>query len=177
MRYIVALIPSSQASIEYIQTAQALFAPSSEGYLLTEGKAYPHVTVCQYEYEKEEDAIAVWKKIEQIKIRSLPIRFIGMGFEVGMGKYKGLYWSSISAARDEKLMELHNKSMEVLKACNLKCINDNRDLYRPHITLALVKTPELLQKWPDTLLNDVGDFRLVLAQGDDVGQLVRVICE
>jgi 2'-5' RNA ligase len=176
MRYILALVPTREVATTYIQTAQTLFGNHHDSYLLSE-KVSPHITVCQFETEQESKATLFWHQIDTLSNRKLFPRLTGVSFQKGMGKLKEFYWAEVSVAREEALMKVHQFALDALEKCGLHSVNDSGDLYRPHITLARIRLPETIQRWPDELFEDQGEYKLALALGDDHGQYLSTIFE
>lgn len=176
MRYILALTPAKETITAYIQAAQLLFSPSSEGYLLSENSS-PHITICQFECDDTQQARAIWEDVADLEIDPFPVRFTGVSFLKGSGPHQGFYWAEIGVGRDPNIMKVHHAAMKIIESHGLRCLNDSGDLYRPHLTLARIRLPETIQKWPDGILTNEKVFRLTLAQGDNNGQYLRTIFE
>ena len=174
MRFILALIPKKQAMTLYIHAAQMLFSPVHEGYLLSEN-SLPHITICHFECQHEKEAKTIWEDIEMLNLPSfLPI-FTGISFIKGTGLHQAHYWAELSVARDKQIMKVHRLAAKIIQSKGLSCLNDSGDLYRPHLTLARIRFPEIIQKWPETLFSHPPDFQIALAVGDNYGQYLYTL--
>ncbi len=176
MRFILALIPPKQTISAYLHAAQMLFSPVHDGYLLSEN-SLPHITVCQFECDSENEAQIIWKQIETLNLRPFSPRFTGLSFVKGVGVHQEYYWAELSIARDEEIMRVHQLAADVIRSKGLACLNDSDNLYRPHLTLARVRLPDAIQRWPDSLLTNTNDFRITLARGDNNGQYLYTLFE
>ena len=177
MRYILALVPTNESvAAQYIETAQALFKPHHDSYLLST-KVSPHITVCQFETEEEKQAERFWTEVGKLSMYRIVPRFTGVSFQRGAGNLKQYYWAEISVARDENLMRMHLFALDSLKNVGLTSFNDSGDLYRPHLTLARMHLPPTIIKWKEEILDDPGEFKLTLAKGDNHGQYLSTLLE
>ncbi len=154
----IAFVPPKEKRKKYIRAAQMLFSSVSIGYLLHEW-SLPHITVCQFKCRQKKDAAAVWKELA-IK-DTFPIRFTGVSFIKGLGIHKKFYWAELSVARDKEVMRVHQMAAAAVHMQGFPCLNDQGDLYRPHLTLARIRLPSTIKKWPDILLKGA-NFRLEL---------------
>ncbi len=176
MRFILALIPPKETVAAFIQAAQMLFASDNDGYLLSE-TSLPHVTVCQFECDSEQEARAIWQRVDSLNIQPIPLRFTGVSFVKGTGLHKEAYWTELSIARNENVMRIHRIASEIVRAQGFHSLNDSGDLYRPHLTLARIRLPDVISRWPEELLKSAGHFKLALARGDQNGQYLQTLCE
>lgn len=159
MPYMIVLIPPQDIVRICIHEAQKMFLSMSDGYLLAE-HSLPHITVCQFECDREEVAQATWKEIASQTMDSFPVRLRGVSFIKGIEAHREFYWAELAVARDEELMKVHQLTVAVIQARGLGCLNAVGDLYRPHLTLARIRLPKFFQTWSDSLLNDSSSFKL-----------------
>ncbi|MCF7853124.1 MAG: 2'-5' RNA ligase family protein [Simkaniaceae bacterium] len=158
-----------------MHAAQQLFAPVSDGYLLSE-ESLPHITVCQFDSKDEEEALSLWNQLEKYALQPCPIRLTGVSFVKGVGEHQGVYWAELSVARSSELMKIHRVAVELFQSNGYELINDIHDLYRPHLTLARIHKPKQFLSWPDeTLSNEHGPFVLALGLGDQNGQFKKML--
>ena len=189
MRFILALIPPKQTISVYLHAAQMLFSPVHDGYLLSDN-SLPHITVCQFECDNENDVQVIWKQIEKLNIRPFSPRFTGLSFIKpfsprftglsfikGVGVHEEYYWAELSVARDQEMMKVHQLAAGIIRSKGLACLNDSDNLYRPHLTLARIRLPDTIQRWPDALLTNTSDFKFALARGDNNGQYLYTLFE
>jgi hypothetical protein len=166
-KYIIALL--AVEPFNYIKAAQQLFSSNAEGYLLGP-HSDPHITLCQF-YTDDERLAFIQDEITALKSKVQPL-FTGFSF-IQDRQDASFWWAELAVVRAPDLMLLHNKIVFNLKQKNIPCINDSGDLYRPHLTLARVKTPHLSHLNAD-LLQD-RPFRLAIGYGDEIGQFIDVI--
>ncbi|WP_213158358.1 hypothetical protein [Parachlamydia sp. AcF125] len=50
-------------------------------------------------------------------------------------------------------------------------------MYRPYLTLARIRLPDNIQRWPDALFTNTDDFVLAFALGDNNGQYLYTLFE
>jgi 2'-5' RNA ligase len=174
MRYILALLPPKESVLTYIQAAQMLFSPCSDGYLLREQIAQPHVTLCQFKCDLEECA-KIWEEFSELEVKPIPLRFTGVRFGKGSGIHEEFYWTELSVARDAELMRIHRLALSIVQAHGHTCLTDCEDLYNPHLTLARIRLPKQILSWQDALLNNPGPFKIALGEGDDNGQYIYTL--
>lgn len=174
IRYILALIPPPEQAPIYIQTAQKLFSASSEGYLLSENSS-PHITLCQFECDREQTELTVWEEIKKLNLNSSSVRFTGISFLKGVGEHNDFYWAEIAIGRDEEILSLHHTAVKIIQSQGLHSLNDSGALYRPHLTLARIRLPHVIQKWPDEILQNKHPFKIALAKGDHNGQYLSTL--
>lgn len=173
MRYILAFVPSDENINTYRQASQKLFSKVQEGYLLLEN-IIPHITICQFQCEVPKME-TIWNQIEELKIPSLIPRFVGVGFVKGEGVHESYYWAQIIVARDERIMKPHLAVVKILRSQHLICLNDSEDLYNPHLTLARIRLPDIIERWSDNLTDNPSSFKMVIGEGDDNGQLLKIL--
>lgn len=71
----------------------------------------------------------------------------------GLDTHKDFYWAELSVARDEEMMKIYRTIAAMIHSHGLICLNDQDDLYRPHLTLARIRLPDTLQKLPEPLIH------------------------
>ncbi|MGC1878159.1 MAG: hypothetical protein WA347_07745 [Rhabdochlamydiaceae bacterium] len=180
MRYILALIPSKQHILTYIQAAQQSFAPINDGYLLADNKSIPHVTICSFQCDEHKVA-EIWSHVESWQINNCPIRAIGLMLK--KGKAPQYHYSvGLSVARDSQLLHLHYLASDLLESHGITSLNPSRELYQPHLTLAgigwLPAKDIVLPFIIDDLLSLPSyHFHIVLGRGDDIGQYLETLFE
>lgn len=146
-RYIIALLADDpRCFTEYAQR----FADSEAGYLLGEN-ALPHVTLVQFN-GAQDDFDAIMQYLQIMNVRTQP-RILGMHF--GLHKTDtDLLWAALSVARDPEVVELHENLVEFLEQRrDVEILTSKRDLFDPHITLALHRGN--IPACPTPLLNTV----------------------
>lgn len=152
MSYMIILEPSQEAEKKYIQASQSLFSERNCGYLLKEG-GMPHITICQFECDKEETAKSLWENIRKIHPNHFSIHFVSLSLVVSTIDNNGYYWAELTVSYKEELFKLHNEVTSLIKSKGLSIINDYGDDYRPHLTLARIQLPYTINKWPKSLLD------------------------
>lgn len=180
MRYILALMPSKQHVLAYVQAAQNMFAPMTDGYLLNEENSLPHVTICAFSCEdKELDAL--WNDLHSADIGICPVRMLALQLKKGqVPQYH--YSVGLTVARDPPLLQLHQHIVNVLRSRQIECLNPCMELYQPHLTLAGIawmpdESVVLSPAIDDLISMSIPPFRLVLAKGDDIGQCLQILYE
>lgn len=180
MRYILALMPSKQYLLACIQAAQQVFSPINDGYLLTENKSIPHVTVCAFQCD-ESKIQEIWLHVQQWQISNCPLHMTGLMLK--KGKTPTHHYSvGLSVARDPQLLHLHYLGLELLESYGITILNPSRESYQPHLTLAgigwLPEKEVILPFVIDDLLSmPTQHFHIVLGRGDDIGQYIETIYE
>jgi hypothetical protein len=105
-------------------------------------------------------------------------RCTGVSFKKGERIYEKYYWAQVQIARDPELMMLHQYSLQVLKELGKECLVLSGELYDPHITLACIHLQRALALWPQEIVsNDKSPFKLILGEGDENGQLLKIFDE
>lgn len=176
MRFILALVPPKSAFFPYIQAAQLMFGPAQDGYLLSD-HSLPHITVCQFDCESEQEAMGVWQKFADLEIPSHQVRFTGVSYIKDTTSENNLYWAELSIERDETLMLIHEFAVKMLQNQGYACVNKIRNLYRPHLTLARFKLPLYMQAWPERILDNSVVFTFSLGLGDQNGQYLKILAQ
>jgi len=152
----------------YVREAQR-FAKEAQGYLLGE-HSLPHVTLAQFyanpqTYAAIVDDLHNGGQIPQIQFN---------GFHFGKDDHvEGVWWVSLSIARDPALVHLHQFVCSILKRHQTEPLNSSADLYRPHLTLARVQKIHL-----DGLTSPVlapSSFGFVVGESDEFGQFKKVL--
>jgi|GEM_PF-3471580 len=180
MRYILALLPSEQQKAAYIQVAQTVFSQICDGYLLTERKSLPHITLGSFQCD-DEKLCEICKHVEQWQTQSCSIRM--MGLMLKKGKIPPHHYSvSLSIARDPAILHLHHLTVNILNSFNIDTINPIQDLYFPHLTLAGIRFApseivSLSSTIDDLIAMKVDPFHLALGKGDDIGQYLETLRE
>lgn len=152
-----ALVPSQESSNKYIQASQNLFGAQDCDHLLSE-ESTPHVTICQFEcFQKQ--VINIWEEFKKLSQPSFTVRFVSLSLIQGIGEHENFYWAELSAARNTPLLNLYQMAIGFIQKKGLTLINDYGDYYRPHLTLARIRLPYTINKWPISLL-DAENFDL-----------------
>lgn len=178
MRYILALIPPEKHGAAYIQAAQKVFAPISDGYLLMDGVSLPHVTICSFQCD-ESKISKLYREIQTWGIESCVVRIMGLFFK--KGKTPAHHYSiSLSIARDPSILHLHQLALALLRSYAITPLNPSQDLYQPHLTLAgihwLPSEIITLNAILDDLISLPAEpFHLVIGKGDDIGQYLETL--
>ncbi|EKE08623.1 MAG: hypothetical protein ACD_17C00078G0008 [uncultured bacterium] len=146
----IALISPLKIRKKYIQAAQRLFSSGSDQCLLS-AHSLPHITLCQFDCEQEE-ASAIAKELEELKMNSYLVRFTGFAFIQGLEVHKDFYWAELSVAREREIMKIYRTTATIIHSHELACLNDQEDLYRPHLTLARIRLSNTIQKLPKNLI-------------------------
>lgn len=181
MRYLLALVPSAQHRLPYIQTAQLAFAAKSNGYLLSENVSTPHITVCSFSCSDDSKLTEIWASAQDWHIESCPVRMLGLLLK--KGKLPPNHYSvSLSVARDPPILNLHHQALRLLESHGIDSLNPNCELYQPHLTLAGIRWgPSEFVILPSVIDELIGmpmsPFHLSLARGDDIGQYLEALFE
>lgn len=164
-KYIIAMLASNPTW--FVNYAQ-LFAGQSAGYLLGE-HALPHVTLVQF-YGEESDYNAVFELLKAQPVDIQP-RITGLNFGYHTDS-PDLLWAALGVARDPQLLALHHKLVDFLEQrAGVEVLTIRRDLYDPHITLALIKGNIPKCQRP---IAPLMKFKLVLGRADRLGQFVEI---
>lgn len=172
MRFILALSPSKDFGLFLISTAQALFSPFSGEYLLS-SNSLPHITLYQFECDSKEDARMIWSELK----REVPKKFTPTITGISFIKKQDFYQAELSVKREPLLIKMHLKAKKLIEEKGFQKLTEDKDLYRPHITLAHIQMPTELPKWPDSILEDKAPFTLTLGLGNDLGQYLHILVE
>jgi 2'-5' RNA ligase len=167
MRYIIGLLATSPSF--FIQEAQRQFSPTAIEYLLSE-TSLPHITLAQFKCDTLEILASLWRDV-QSSISNIPQpNFLGIGLSK---KHNNLWGVSLTVARDAQLIACQRTIVSILKQYDLICISPSDEQYRPHLTLARIPHPELMN-FNDALLNPT-PFILALGFGDENGQYIKTL--
>jgi 2'-5' RNA ligase len=167
MRCIIALL--AELPNLFIEEAQAQFSRIAEGYLLS-NDSLPHVTLAQFYLDNENELKKIWDELQTQVVTMPQPRFTGIGFTQ---KAKNLWGVSLSVARDSELLNLHCVVVDALQKHTIQPLNDSKELYRPHLTLARIREPKL-DNFNVTLLQAT-PFVFALGQADENGQYLKSI--
>lgn len=179
-RYILALLPSERQKAAYIQVAQTVFSTICDGYLLTEGKSLPHITLGSFQCD-DKKLSEICKHVEQWQSCCCPIRV--MGLLLKQGKVPPHHYSvSLSIARDPAILHLHHLTVNILNSFTIDALNPIQDLYFPHLTLAGIRFApseivSLSTTIDDLIAMKADPFHLALGKGDEIGQYLETLCE
>jgi 2'-5' RNA ligase len=164
-KYNLALIPMTKAD-KVIELSRK-FLTIADKYLLGK-KSLPHVTLYQFEAEKE-DIKAVWKHVCDVwEKKSIALEFKEFScitFD------ENIYWISLLPDNRDTLYKMHNIIANIIKQPGRKKID-------PHMTLINTKNTTYKKKVDElsglyTPIIDI--FTLALGKSDDVGQFTKVI--
>lgn len=172
MRFILALSPPRDLALFLISSAQTLFSPMSEGYLLSD-TSLPHITLYQFTGESREEAIAIFSEMQRKFPQSLTPCITGVHFI----RKNHVHQVELSVKRDPTLMKMHLFAKDLIEKNGFVGLTEDQDLYRPHITLVQVRKSELLPRWPDDFFEMNGEFQLSLGLGNELGQYLETIAE
>lgn len=162
-KYNLAFIPKFKSK-EFISLTEQ-YTDFHHNYILGKN-SIPHVTVCQFYWEKEHlerlydtvHAISLDYNLELAFKTWSHISFDGV-----------IYWLSLLPEKPEKLHRIFNKVTQFIKPIR-------SDAYDPHLTLFnySVSDNDLMQL-SDTQFNVQDEFQLVIGHCDDIGQLTKII--
>ncbi len=173
MRYNIALYALNPCS--YCNVANELFSDISHGYILSEN-SHPHITLCQFKSEDLKAIASIWQQIKLFNFEVLKPKFLGINFQRGAGEHDKFYWAQIIVEREKPIMDMHFKVLNILNENQMKCITDNGDLYKPHVTLARIQLNRPISLWPSHILNPTG-FKITLGISDGNGQYLKMLYE
>jgi 2'-5' RNA ligase len=168
-KYIIALLALNP--LGFTEFAQKHFSAVSQGYII--GKdSHPHITLAQFMgSESDLEASIIYLKTYTSCASPKPA-IKGISF-LKDPKASDIWWAECFIARTEALMSLQRNIESFLRERNITLINDTGDLYRPHLTLARIKEP--LPTINLSVLPFLSDFHLVIAEADQLGQLIKII--
>jgi 2'-5' RNA ligase len=168
MKYIIALLALNPNA--YVDQAQTLFSNVHHKYLLGPDSR-PHCTLVQF-YATEEQFNAIARDLKASALQ--PIEPIFEGFYVNKDEIEpDTWWTGYSIARTENLIRLHAAIVSILKKQTITPTNRENNTYRPHLTLARIKTREVLLPL-HTMATPPG-FALALGAVDEYGQFIKLI--
>lgn len=157
----------------YCNVANELFADMSQGYILSEN-SHPHITLGQFMSDEPKSVEAIWEQIRLFDFKDLQPKFLGINFQKGAGEHEGFYWAQIVVEREKSIMDMHLTVLNTLSGNEIKCITDNSDLYKPHVTLARILLNSPISLWPSHILNPTG-FKITLGISDENGQYLKML--
>lgn len=178
-RYNIVLLPSFKHSNEFINYA-ASFSSIANQYILGK-KSLPHITVCQFEIEKNDI-----KKVHEINQQLMQItiqkrifpEFTSLNFVSLEGEFSGMLAVDLGIKRNEPIMLLHQKVTALLESLGFTVLNAKGDLYRPHLTLTFLSYKNNLHSFifPKKLMGPSKEpFSLCLGTADLNWQLTGLI--
>jgi len=150
----------------YIQYAQ-IFGGVADGYLIGDA-AHPHVTLVQFNGEQADyDAV-----VEFLSTQACPQpRMLGIHFGFNKNSEE-LLWASLTVARDPEIVSLHENLIKFLEQrSSAEILTFKRDLYDPHLTLALIKAS--IPACPRPSLPH-SSFSIAAGVADSFGQFVEI---
>ncbi len=171
MRYNIALYALDPES--YCNVANELFSDMSQGYILSEN-SHPHITLCQFKSDDLNVIEAIWEQVKIFNFEVLEPKFLGINFQKGAGEHHKFYWVQITVERENPIMDMHLKVLNILNENQMKCITDNSDLYKPHVTLARIQLNRPISVWPSHILNPTA-FKITLGISDENGQYLKMM--
>ncbi len=181
IRYILALVPQKKSMLPFIQVAQSMFIPLNDGYLLNQENSLPHITICAFECDDSEKIEKLCEDLRNCKVDPCPIRILGLMLK--KGKNPPYHYSvGLSIARDDPILQLHDKIRSLLIANQLLPTNPCLELFQPHITLAGIawksSTNVILDSKIDDLISmPIEEFHLTLGRSDEMGQYRQMLYE
>jgi hypothetical protein len=164
-KYIIALVASNPAY--YQDYALHNFQNNAKEYIL--GKdCLPHITIAQF-YANAPDCQKILS--EFVGLKCIQPQFTGISF-IKDKNTTDLWWAELSVMRSLELIQLHKHIAQTINKYGIGLINDTGELYRPHLTFALMQTEGLNITLPELKLVP---FELVYGYAGDLGQLHQVI--
>lgn len=166
-RYNLALLSTGHPE-RYITAAQHHFQSVADGYLLG-NESLPHITLAQF--RAFQDILPPLIEALESAPKTIPVELIGLGFS---NKASTPLWgASLTVARQESLLTLHQNVVDALTQNGLIPLNSTGDLYRPHLTLARINQLRVEGFAKDIFEGDT--FHLALGLSDELGQFTRVL--
>ncbi|MGD9649184.1 MAG: 2'-5' RNA ligase family protein [Dongiaceae bacterium] len=176
-RYNIALLPEDGLAADLINYAQRHFRHSAEGYLLSHGKALPHVTLVQFYLPKNfsldeiRQALRRFKKFYKIYLSGLLFRSLD---DWGRNNFWSIW---VDTRPDKEILDLRQKVFQLLEKAHCQYPPTSEE-YDPHITLCVMpvqeKTPSI--SWLPCL-GTAHRFQLGIGLSDDIGQFQKPLFE
>jgi hypothetical protein len=158
------------------------FATSADGYLLNAIKAFPHVTVAQFDALGTPQSDFFDEVREVCRRPSIEISFDTIYFQSGTGDHKGYVWTGLGVCRARDLIDDQRRVVAFLQAKHFVIWTGTGDLYFPHLTFArLVEPPGGAAvpwdfNWPTSDLRPRAHwFDLALRLSDVNGGLIQLL--
>jgi len=179
-KFNLALVPLAKDQVHYVDSAQMNFKAMAQGYLLGSG-SLPHISLCQFEIEKESPILAEIQtemKHWEPSLLKKPVypEFQSFNIVALTGPFQGQFATDLGVARNEDILLLHRSCLSLLQKFGLKPANAVGELYRPHLTFAFFKSQNALSipKMPNLLFGrSQGPFYVELGQADENWQYVQ----
>lgn len=167
--YNTVLIPPENLAPQFMRYA-ANFLAAADGYLLSE-KVLPHITVCQFETNREIPDCAL--------DRTEPVKFSGFNIRAGIGIHDGYSWFEMLAVKTPSLTSLQKHVANILAEGSITPLTKLGDDYSPHVTFCRVKKKNV-SDWsgriPDIDFCDTETlWRYAVGVSDRNGQLLRLL--
>lgn len=167
-KYIVALLPSSQD--KFIKDAHH-FKTIAKSYLLGK-KSLAHITLAQFlGYAEDYESLSRFllnKKLPKVKPSFTGISHLNDKHDTG------IIWVEYSIARQPDILTLQSQISTFLRQRGINLLNDDGNLYRPHLTLACIKADE---KFPIPMKSPFPspNFDLAIGKADEHGQFNELL--
>lgn len=177
MKYIIAL--RARYPEAYVLYARQNFADIASLYLIGD-ESIPHITLVQFTSDGPMDSVACEllskEIINAMKTRNMSLPkpdFTGLYLKHDEWEEQRWWWAGYSVARDDFLVELHEMIKIIIETQGKKVLNKSGHLYRPHMTLARIKTTILHLDLDVEIPHS--PFDLVLGKADALGQFIEDI--
>lgn len=172
-RYALAACPNDvDVQKRFFEWARYLQEAATD-YCLSEDKASPHVTLCQFRKQDDKQALTL---VRDFLGESLSL--CTQGVYVNPRARSDVFWVGCLVERSDVLIGLHEAAVQHLQTDNIKALNLCGARYFPHFTLAKVykdqwvPTPDFFK---NSLLHAVISCRLQLGRLDEAGQWLHTI--
>ncbi|HEY9715292.1 MAG TPA: 2'-5' RNA ligase family protein [Chroococcales cyanobacterium] len=129
--YNMALYPDDPELIQTLVTlAAANLTDQADGYLLGE-KAWPHVTLCQFQSEAG-NLESIWWKVRSFVVPT--VRFSQLYVKPGTKRHDGYIWVGLEVRQTPELSQLQKNVFAQLALETVDGLT-RPDSYHPHLTL------------------------------------------
>jgi len=168
----VALLPQDDNfALACIDFAQANFSKQASEYLLG-SEAFPHVTLCQFEFETElEQLRTLWLAMEDLQTMPIPLKFRHLYIKPGAEIHKNNYWVGLAVEQVSNLSALQKSVYERLAHLGIQGKTLPQS-YFPHLTWAHCgndKPPRLAFMPPNNFWINDHLFAISLGRSDKNG--------
>ena len=175
-RFNIAAVPvESVCRKDFFRAAESL-GSQEDGYLLAPNKALPHVTLCQFRAQNDEEAIQL---VKDFIGEEMVLRTAGVYLSKAGGGRGGKFCIGYIVACSDRLTSLQSEIVDRLRKNSVEVFTKRGKDYFPHFTLARTTKPatKLDEKivFSERLIEAPLACRVRLGSSDENGQFLKTL--
>ena len=176
-RYNTVLLPPDNFADLYIDFSQDNFSGIQDGYCLKQGRALPHITLCQARINTQDQLDDLMGSLENVdKAFSAAIEF--GSYYASKKPDKAIVYTGLAVrVPNDPLQALHNLVYKKHRNLQLEVLNPSGEEYWPHLTFARFKDSAVIPElsFPERFWLTIPDWRVAFGVSDEAGQFLSEI--